>query len=122
MVSLGVYNGITDNYKHLCTASIINRKFVLTAAHCMVDESKANTFEGQPVLLFGTSDLASRRVGEHTFIKIKRTFTHPMYNARKFISKYYKMAVIQKRSTSKIFNNYHPHSPKNLYKMMYFFL
>ena len=86
MVSLGVYNGITDNYKHLCTASIINRKFVLTAAHCMVDESKANTFEEQPVLLFGTSDL-----------------------------------VIQKRST-KIFISYHPHSPKNLSKMMYFFL
>ena len=97
MVSLGVYNGITDNYKHLCTASIINRKFVLTAAHCMVDESKANTFEGQTVLLFGTSDLASRRVGEHTFIKIKRTFTHPMYNARKFISKYNSRWLLSKR-------------------------
>ena len=106
MVSLGVYNGITDNYKHLCTASIINRKFVLTAAHCMVDESKADTFEGQPVLLFGTSDLASRRVGEQTltFIKIKRTFTHPMYNARKFISKYYSRWLLSKRDQRKYYS------------------
>ena len=84
MVSLGVYDVSTDNYAHFCTGSIIDRKFVLTAAHCL-DESRSNTFVGQTVLLVGARDLAIRRVGEHTFISIKKKITHPKYNARKLI-------------------------------------
>ena len=84
MASVGIYDEDTDNYKHFCTGSIVNRKFVLTAAHCM-DGSRLPTFEGKTVLLIGTSNLATRRVGEHTIIEIKRNFTHPKYNPRKFI-------------------------------------
>ena len=84
MASVGIYDEDTDNYKHFCTGSIVNRKFVLTAAHCM-DGSRLPTFEGKTVLLIGTSNLATRRVGEHTIIEIKRNFRHPKYNPRKFI-------------------------------------
>ena len=85
MASVGVYDASTDNYEHFCTGSIINKKFVLTAAHCF-DASRSNNFEGQTVLLVGTTDLRKRRKGDFAFLGIKDKIIHPKYNSRKFIN------------------------------------
>ena len=77
---MGIYDKDTDNYEHKCAGSIVNRNFVLTAAHC-IDHSLSNNF----ILLFGTADYNDRRVGEYKFIDFKRKITHPKYNASKFI-------------------------------------
>ena len=92
MVSVGVYDAIDDNYEHFCTGSIINRRFVLTAAHCF-DASRSNTFEGQTVLLVGTTDLRKRREGDFTFLGIKNKVIHPKYYSRKFIKQWYKINI-----------------------------
>ena len=82
MASVGIYDNNTNNYEHFCTGSIIDKKFVLTAAHCF-ETSRSKNFEGELVLLVGTKDLAKRRVGEAIFIHIKRAIKHHKYKARK---------------------------------------
>ena len=84
MASVGVYDASIDNYEHFCTGSIINRRFVLTAAHCF-DASRSNTFEGQTVLLVGTTDVRKRREGDYTFLGIKNKIIHPKYRSRKLM-------------------------------------
>ena len=85
--SIGNYAGtiedVTD-YKHLCGGSIINSKFILTAAHCL---EPLNDDTKKIAVLVGAVNVNSSkfRTNEQQFRSISESFKHPMYNPRKLI-------------------------------------
>ena len=85
-VSIGNFTGTIDDvigYKHQCGGSVINRKFILTAAHCF-DGPLLNE-PGKIAILLGAVDWDDRRPEEHLFRSVVEIFIHDKYEPRKLI-------------------------------------
>ena len=79
-IQLQDYNG---HFQHNCGGSIINEKFVITAAHCVFNVNISNIR-----LVFGSANL--NIVNDKRLVK--QTYVHPMYHPHYI---YYDVALIE---------------------------
>lgn len=82
MVAL-VYSGTSSNYyAQFCGASLISSKWVVTAAHCLTDDSgNQSVFPSDLEVLTGAHNLTT---GEGERIPVKRIIIHPSYDASNY--------------------------------------
>ena len=67
------WQGSLQDYEHLCGASLISKRWALTAAHCVIISSK--TFH----VVFGTNDLKDTQARRY---KVKNIYTPAPFNYR----------------------------------------
>ncbi len=82
MASVYFYSAAADQFFPECGGSLIGERWILTAAHCVVDPQDGSVAAPSTVaVIVGIRDLAS---GERTLIGIDRVIPHPQYNAETF--------------------------------------
>ncbi len=79
-----------------CGATLINRRFVLTAAHCVKNEG-STVFE----VLLGKHDLSVREEGEME-LGVKRIALHPNYNRVSSRRPYNSLDALSHRGSSRL--------------------
>ena len=77
----------SSGIKNHCSGTVINKKFVLTAAHCL-SQININSLG----LLFGSDDIQDEDQFYRVERDIKRTFIHPKYDDRYH---YFDLALIE---------------------------
>ena len=85
MVSIVKDSG--NGMKNHCSGTLINKKFVLTAAHCL-DRVNIQSLS----LVFGSDDLKDEDEFFRVERDIRRTFVHPKYNDQ---FHYFDLALIE---------------------------
>jgi secreted trypsin-like serine protease len=101
LASYGHYEKIKNKWKHVCTASVLTKRTLLTAAHCF----KKNAPEDNSVIL-GQKNLNSETGSDSVQeISISHGISHPEYDN---VSAYFDIAVIHTDEDIKFANGVKP--------------
>jgi secreted trypsin-like serine protease len=73
-----VFAGLSDNDGQFCGATVIAPYAVLTAAHCLVDDTGVPALPAAQVVLTGKSDLLAASGGQH--LAVRQVVIHPAYD------------------------------------------
>jgi secreted trypsin-like serine protease len=87
MVSIGKFDIRNGNYTHLCGATLVSKKHILTAAHCLDDIP----LESLSIIL-GTDDLEDTSQRYRVEPDIIQKFVHPDYDKQ---YAYYDVAILE---------------------------